>query len=505
MSSTLVETVPLAAEKLRAAQFHHFESRGSHYLLDIDRVAARSSCAEDGAILLAASGTSELDCDGLVARVCNADQTFDRALVAERIVTLLECGMLLRPGESAERAPLAQTTNYATFMVNVSQRCNLTCSYCYVNKGHFDYAEVPIPKMKIEMAASVVDRIHEHFPHLGIYGFHFYGGEPLLNFKAIREIVERAESKAIETGTETDYHITTNGTLLTPEIADFMDRHRFTVYYSIDSDAETHDELRKYLNGKGSFVDVARNIELLKERPGVHLIGSSVVREANSLSNAIGRLAETGARQCKAERVRLTDDNPIALVDDAFSHYLEDVRDLADHYIGHLEATKKPLDYRLTSKILQLMTGKRRDFFCPAGERMFGVSSNGELYPCALHVGRPQSVLGSIEHGPDPERVAAFRQKYSAEGQEVCRSCWNRTLCGGGCSAMVDRFGHEKCDSLRAESEAAVIVYTHFSEADPIQLLALVSPKTVAWANDEIDDAAALLPVEPAAELRADA
>lgn len=493
------------SERLRAVPHHFFESRGRRYMLDIERVAARICSDEDGTILAAAmadgdAGSSVAD---LIARVCDSDPLLDPCAIAGRIDQLRDSGLLIAPGAVVERAPLAGATNYATFMVNVSQRCNLTCNYCYVNKGHFDYAEVPIPKMKVEMAASVVDRIHAHFPDLGIYGFHFYGGEPLLNFKAIQQIVERAELKAAETGTETDYHITTNGTLLTSEIADFMDRHRFTVYYSIDSDAEIHDELRKYLNGQGSFEDVSRNIELLKERPGVHLIGSSVVRESNSLSNAIERLADMGASQCKAERVRLTDDNPIALVDDAFAGYLEDVRELADHYIEHIETTRKPLDYRLTSKILQLMTGKRRDFFCPAGERMFGVASNGELYPCALHVGRPQSVLGSIENGPDRIKVEAFREKYSAQGQQVCRGCWNRTLCGGGCSAMVDRFGHEKCDSLRAESEAAIIVYSHFAETDPIQLLALVSPKTVAWANDRIGEPAELLPIEPAAELRA--
>jgi uncharacterized protein len=504
MASLSVDGFAPAEVRFMAAPHHFFESRGRHYLFDIDRVAARPSCPEDGGILTAVLATrgEGISLADLFAQVRRATSKFDPQKIADRIDALRESGILLALGETVERAPLASETDYATFMVNVSQRCNLTCSYCYVNKGHFDYTEVPIPKMKIEMAASIVDRIHSHFPDLGIYGFHFYGGEPLLNFKAIRQIVERAEAKAAETGTETDYHITTNGTLLTTEIADFMDRHRFTVYYSIDSDAEIHDELRQYLNGKGSFDDVSRNIELLKERSGVHLIGSSVVRESNSLSNAIERLADMGASQCKAERVRLTDDNPIALVDEAFAGYLDDVRDLADHYIENIEATRKPLDYRLTSKILQLMTGKRRDFFCPAGERMFGVAANGELYPCALHVGRPQSVLGSIEDGPDRAKVAAFREKYSAAGQEVCRSCWNRSLCGGGCSAMVDRFGHEKCDSLRAESEAAVIVYTHFAEADPIQLLALVSPKTVAWANDRINEPAALRPVEPAAELR---
>ena len=70
---------------------------------------------------------------------------------------------------------------------------------------------------------------------------------------------------------------------------------------------------------------------------------------------------------------------------------------------------------------------------------------------------------------------------------------------------MVDRFGHEKCDSLRAESEAAIIVHRHFAADDPIQLLSLVSPKVVQWANGTLNDVAALAPDEPAAELRQDA
>ncbi|MCA1749712.1 MAG: radical SAM protein [Parasphingopyxis sp.] len=495
----------VAGPPLHAAACHHFESRGRYYLFDIDRVAAYDSNVGERAILALLADEGPLAAGELAARVARETPSLSAREAAILVENLSARGLLLAEDESVEPAPTADPSDYATFMVNVSQRCNLTCPYCYVNKGHFDYSEVPIPKMPLTRAATIVDHIHANFPDLGIYGYHFYGGEPLLNFKAIREIVEKAQAKARATGTETDYHITTNGTLLTPEIADFFDAHRFTVYYSIDSDEETHDELRKYLSGKGSFADVQRNLQLLVDRPGVHLIGSSVVREANSLAEAIEKLAETGARQCKAERVRLTDDDPLALIDDAFADYLDDIRDLADHYIDHIERSKKPLDYRLTSKILQILTHKRRDFFCPAGDRMFGVSSNGELYPCALHVGRPQSVLGSVEDGPDPEKVAAFRSKFSADGQAVCRQCWNRTLCGGGCSAMVDRFGHEKCDSLRAESEAAIIVYRHFARTNPVQLIALVSPKIAQWANGALDDAEALAPTEPAAELRANA
>lgn len=479
----------------QAVAFHHFEHEGAFILFDVDALCVHDSVALDREIL--ESATEPRPPSEINRIVRSADQ----GKVSDRIDALIRAGILRPKGVPIKRAPLAPPTNYATFMVNVSQRCNLTCSYCYVNKGHFDYIETPIPRMPIADAEQLVDRVHQHFPDIHIYGYHFYGGEPLLNFKAICTIVETAERKAKETGTETDYHITTNGTLLTPEIADFMDEHRFTVYYSIDSNQETHDEFRLYLNGNGSFADVEQNLAYLRQKTGVHLIGSSVVREGNSLSSAMRSLKKSGAKQCKAERVRLHDRDSLSLQGDAFDTYLDDIRMLVSHYIDCLERSEKPADYRLTSKILQLLTRKRRDFFCPAGERMFGVSSNGELYPCSLHVGRPQSKIGNIVDGPDSDAVASFRKKFSSVAQVGCHSCWNRTLCGGGCSAMVDRFGHENCESLRAESEAAILVYYHFVRSDPVKLLGLVSPKIVQWANGEIEGANELALKEPAAEL----
>jgi uncharacterized protein len=372
--------------------------------------------------------------------------------------------------------------------------------YCYVNQGHFDYAEKPIARMRADTASEIVDKIYANFPGLGTYGYHFYGGEPLLNFKVIEQIVAAAEIKGSETRTFTDYHITTNGTLLSREIADFMDRHRFTVYFSIDGDAAHHDELRKYINGKGSFAEVERNLAYLRTKPGVHLIGSSVIRKGLPLQEALQHLAGHGAQQCKAERVRLRKDEALALEGVQHEEYIRDIHGLIDHYVGHLSSGRKPMDFRLSSKILQVYTRTRRNFFCPAGERMFGVSSNGEIYPCALHVGRPQSKLGDIRTGIDREKQQAFRKKFSPTEQKECRTCWTRHICGGGCSAMVDRFGHEDCRSLRAESEAAIAVFQHFAEIDPLQLIGLVSPKMVQWANGELEDPGELLPTEAAAQ-----
>ncbi|HEU4734917.1 MAG TPA: radical SAM protein [Kofleriaceae bacterium] len=481
---------------LRAVEHHRFASRGRWLLFDVEALTVAPSEPVDAALLArAAMGATVAE---LVAAALAAGH--DREHAVARIDELVEQRFLLADGDAPERAEPREPSRHITFMVNVAQRCNLTCTYCYVNEGHFDYPEPPIPRMRAETADGLVDRLHALFPGFSTYAYHFYGGEPLLNFEAIRRVVAQAEARAAQAGTRTDYYITTNGTLCDREVADFFDQHRFTVYYSIDGDVETHDEERRYAGGRGSYADVEANLAYLRTRPAVHLIGSSVVRKGVTLEAAMQKLAGHGARQCKAERVRLFDDQALALTGAEHDGYLADIEGLIDHYVTALEARTKPMDFRLSSKILQVLTRSRRDFFCPAGERMFGVSADGELYPCALHVGRPGSRLGHVATGVDAELRAGFRTRFGADGQAGCRTCWTRRLCGGGCSAMVDRFGHEDCEALRGESEAAIAIYQHFAETDPSYLYGLVSPKVVEWVQGLLDDPGALAPTEPHAE-----
>lgn len=480
---------------LHSVEHHLFKAKGRWLLFDVNALTVLPSTPLDGRILEAAAGP--ITRDALIDTV--AATGTEREDVERRVTELIDHRFLLTPGETPDVAQLKAPTSYVTFMVNVSQRCNLTCPYCYVNKGLFDYEEKPIPRMEAATADQIVEKIHQGFPGFETYGYHFYGGEPLMNFEAIRRVVAAAEIKSSLTETRTDYHITTNGTLLNREIADFMDAHRFTVYFSIDGDKEHHDELRKYVNGKGSYGDVEQNLAYLRSKPGVHLIGSSVIRKGFSLGEAIEMLENHGAGQCKAERVRLPETDLLSLQGRDHETYIDDIQSLIDHYINSLTKGRKPMDFRLSSKILQVLTRVRRNFFCPAGDRMFGISANGELYPCALHVGRPQSKLGDVFNGIDREKQRAFRARFSADNQDDCRSCWTRHLCGSGCSAMVDRFGHEDCRSLRAESEAAIAIYQHFAESDPVKLYGLVSPKIAKWINGELDDPDELLPTEPAA------
>ncbi len=450
-------------------------------MFDVNTFAVLSSGKLDEMLLHAAADAEPREY--IEAAALRAGHKEDK--VSDRFNHLLQHCFFLHPDQICKSVSATEPTGYATFMVNVAQRCNLTCSYCYVAEGRFDYPEMPIARMNRVTAEKLVGSILNQFPGFDTYGFHFYGGEPLLNFKVIRQIVRQTESIASKTGIDTDYHITTNGTLITPEIADFMEKHRFQVYLSIDGDEKTHNEERTYKNGEGSYQEVMDALELLKQRPGIHLIGSSVIRKGVELSDAMEKLACHGTSQCKAERVRLRDDDSKALSGDAHEAYIRDIAALTDHYVEALTSGRKPLDFRLSSKILGILLKRRKEFFCPAGSRMFGIAANGEIYPCALHVGRAHSRLGSLDTGLDIERRERFRQSFSPSAQTNCSNCWTRHLCGGGCSAMVDRFEHEDCNALRAESEAAIAVYQEISEIDEVLLYCLVSPELAKWVHGQ--------------------
>lgn len=465
------------AERFRAPEYHHFAIARRWMLFDPAALTVLDSCAADGAILARAR-------DGATRRElteCAVAAGLTPAEARARIRLLRRHRFLLAPGEEPHLAELAEGATTVTFMINVAQRCNLTCSYCYVNRGQFDYPDMPAARMSTDTADHLVDRLYELFPGFATYAYHFYGGEPLLNFDAIELITSRGRARAYATATTADFNITTNGTLMTRDVADFFADNGFTVYLSIDGDEAVHDAVRRYADGRGSYRDVERNLAYLRTK-NVHIIGSAVIHDGLTLGDAMTLLREHGADQCKAERVHLDDADPLALHDEEHARYLADLEGLVEHYVSSLSAGRKPMDYRLSSKILALFAQRRRDFFCSAAQRMFGITADGEIYPCALHTGRPQSLLGHLGSGIDADRQRAFRDRFGSALRDGCRICWNRNLCGGGCSAMTDRFGSDDCRSLCTETEAAIAVFQRIRETEPALFFALVSPALARWA-----------------------
>jgi uncharacterized protein len=91
----------------------------------------------------------------------------------------------------------------------------------------------------------------------------FYGGEPLLAFELLQQVVTLTGSYS---AIPIEFSVSTNGLLLTPAIADYLVGHHFNIGVSLDGPREEHDRNRVFRNGRGSFEDAYSNLTALLSR-----------------------------------------------------------------------------------------------------------------------------------------------------------------------------------------------------------------------------------------------
>lgn len=142
--------------------------------------------------------------------------------------------------------------------LHITNRCNLRCPYCYINKDD-------ISDMSDNVIYGAIDRLLDESIKLGVKSVRikFSGGEPMLRFDKIKEIVEFYEKN--NRGMDIKYAIITNGTIMSEEIATFIKKNKIEISVSMDGNKKYFNETRVYENGKGCFDLVIKNIRTLKK------------------------------------------------------------------------------------------------------------------------------------------------------------------------------------------------------------------------------------------------
>src|SRR5262245_43609603 len=166
-----------------------------------------------------------------------------------------------------------------TMVLNVTNQCNLSCTYCY------EYGEDKIvdtengrqPKfMSEETARQSVEFMLKESGANKVAHITFFGGETLLNFPVLAKTIAYARARGAELGKEVDFSLTTNATLLKPDIIEFLAEERVGVTISIDGPKEVQDKFRVFHNGTGSYDIVAPKIKELLKRHRSRPIGARV-------------------------------------------------------------------------------------------------------------------------------------------------------------------------------------------------------------------------------------
>ena len=351
-------------------------------------------------------------------------------------------------------------------LVNATQKCNLNCSYCFVDKGKFSYESNRLQTLAPKTAKHLVETLPNNLPWAKHFCIHFYGGEPLLNLPAINAAIQTALPK----GNLFSFAITTNGTISTKKAITTLKKGRFNIILSIDGPEHIHDTYRRTKQGAPTHKKVLKFLDKIRSEK-LFVRGSSVVRKGWSLQEAHAYLKTLPVDAIKAQAVRLPCSNPIALSGKERNDYFKHLKQIGEETIEGINQDRNPKDDRFNNRVLQLLCKTTRESFCGAGIRTFGMSSDGTMLPCVLLAGKKSASLGNInDDGTWVKQGLAWANKHKP--RKECQECWALPLCGGGCPAMLSVCGEDECELVRANCETALEIYASFIN-NPEDLLVL--------------------------------
>jgi uncharacterized protein len=249
----------------------------------------------------------------------------------------------------------------------LTEGCNLACSYCF-EKNMLGYKRMPI-----SIAEQAVDLLFDYSGKQTDVNITLFGGEPMLNFKAIEHILPYAEQKAATRGNRIRFNMTSNGTLIDAQKAEYLARHRVYVLLSIDGMAPTNDRYRVDKKGRGTFERVAAGLRHLQQTQ--KWIGVKITVMPSNVPNLFRDVLEL--RKMGVNQFLIGHATGVYWADEDMKHYAEELRQLLRWY-------RREKDDSLRIDEFDERADAGHSFFgCQAGRNSISVSINGEISPCS--------------------------------------------------------------------------------------------------------------------------
>ncbi len=384
-----------------------------------------------------------------------------------QIEALKESGKLFT-ADSFE--PMADTLKKKTsgvvkaLCMHIAHTCNLNCSYCFASQGkyHGDRAV-----MSFEVGKRALDFLIENSGNRTNLEVDFFGGEPLMNFDVVKQLVEYARSIEKEKGKNFRFTLTTNGMLIDDDVIDFANREMSNVVLSLDGRKEIHDRFRVDYAGNGSWEQIVPKFQkLVEKRGGKNYYMRGTFTHANpDFLNDIKEMLSLGFNELSMEPVVCAPDDPSALTDEDLPIVMKQYEELAELMLKkHREG--KPFTFY--HYMIDLKGGPciyKRISGCGSGTEYMAVTPWGDLYPCHQFVGEEKFKLGDVWNGVDNSEIQDEFASCNVYSREQCRECWARLYCSGGCSANayhatgsvkgIYKYG---CELIKKRMECAIML-----------------------------------------------
>lgn len=467
---------PAITRIFRRGEFHEFTAGESRFIYVVPAGAIFELDAA-AAFVLDSLGTSELSLEELTSGLAPLGLSEPDAL--ELLTELAQTRAILvgdAPAESPQNPPAEFPLQ--TLVLNLTNQCNLACTYCY------EYGEDKVatpegkPKfMDFETSRAAVDMLFaESGERRGVH-ITFFGGETLMNFPLLESVVQYAQDQSNALGRHIDFSLTTNATLLTPSIIDFLATNRIGVTVSMDGPPEMHNALRVFANGRGSYDIVAPKVRELLSKHHTRPIAARVtltsgVTDVRRIYQHLKH--ELGFHEVGFAPVTTAKDRLYAIGEPGMDRVFDQFRALAEEYLEFALRGELHGFSNVSDTLAELYQGVNKSHPCGAGLGLIGVGPSGDIAPCHRFVDSDSHALGNVTEGIDRAKQQAFLDRGHVGGKYECQTCFARPLCAGGCHheayVRYGDTGHPNlhyCDWIREWTDLCLRIYGTISAQNP--------------------------------------
>lgn len=372
----------------------------------------------------------------------------------------------------------------AYLRLETTDQCNQRCNYCYFSGNYVTLRTHGNNIMSTATAFRAVDFLFQHSSDSPKIRISFYGGEPLLNFRTIKETVEYAKYRF---RTRVSFDIITNGVLLNDEIMEFLVRNEFWVILSLDGPSEIHDRNRVRIDGSGTFSKVWKNLNdmnlhypiFFREKVSIRctmtppttiqqmidFFDSSFLAEQEVSFSTVCKTSSSPNDETRKWLLQITRDSYLNLQkrlqskqSDAFKYMPRSISDPVKNILN-----RKP------TLLGEVVYPNKQ---CLPGARWPTVTTEGNIIICDAIGNNKDMLIGDIENGWNMKTITSVIDKYINVSQ-ACLTCWLIRLCPCCLPTSLDEKGDISrsakevgCEVLKKEYDLAFREYLKMLESD---------------------------------------
>ncbi|WP_027625914.1 thioether cross-link-forming SCIFF peptide maturase [Clostridium lundense] len=450
------------------ADIHKFIQDGDYYIIDVNSGAVH---IVDKLVYSIVEENGLKDIKEVIKEFHNKYEEKDIVEAYEELKELIEEGVLyskdlyedigLKAGQGA--------SFIKALCLNIAHDCNLRCKYCFADEGEYKGKREIMSAQVGKKAIDFVIKASGPRKHIEV---DLFGGEPLMAFDTVKEIVEYAKEQEKVHNKTIRFTMTTNATLLNDEIMDYLDKNMGNIVLSIDGRKKVNDDVRIRVDGSGSYDAILPKIKemvSIRDKDKQYYARGTFTRNNLDFFEDVMHLANEGFDEISIEPVVLPDEHPLSLREEDLPKIFQQYDKLYKEMVKRHEEGNEFKFYHFNIDLQGGPCVYKRISGCGAGHEYVAITPSGDIYPCHQFVGNEDFKMGNVFEDGLKEEIQKDFKEANIYFKPTCKECWARFYCSGGCQANNYNFNKDMhvpyklgCEMQKKRIECAIALKSKF-------------------------------------------